>query len=163
MWAIRRSVRWGVRSSTALKRSRFFGERVMVNAKIIQIEGFSGHADKKGLLEWIGEFKEKPKKVFITHGEEQVALSLGNDLKALGFDTAVPELGDVFDAKDSVLTPVVPEGYVEPAADKDAFNRALSVIKYYMSLNEPKSDIEQKRRAFLKEIEAMVDKWEIKG
>ena len=64
---------------------KIFSERVMVNAEIIQIEGFSGHADKKGLLEWINEFDVKPKKVFVTHGEEQVALSFGSELKEMGY------------------------------------------------------------------------------
>ena len=142
---------------------KIFGERVMVNAEIIQIEGFSGHADKKGLLEWIGEFDVKPKKVFVTHGEEQVAVSFGNDLKGLGYDVIVPELGDVFDTRYQAVTPTVLSGITQPDEDRDAYNRAISVIKYYQSVNDPKSKAVINREAFKKELAALLDKWEIKG
>ena len=37
-----------------------------------QIEGISGHADRDGLVEWITAFKEKPRKVFLVHGDDEV-------------------------------------------------------------------------------------------
>ena len=54
------------------KKVKLFGEDISVNARIETIDGFSGHADKDGLLEWIGKFNKKPKKIFIVHGEEEV-------------------------------------------------------------------------------------------
>jgi len=35
------------------KKVKIFGEEISVNARIEMIEGFSGHADKEGLLNWI--------------------------------------------------------------------------------------------------------------
>jgi metallo-beta-lactamase family protein len=52
------------------KEVKLFGETVDVRAKIQQLSGLSGHADKGGLIEWIGAFKEKPQRVFIVHGED---------------------------------------------------------------------------------------------
>ncbi len=46
-----------------------FGEAVHVNAEIYNLEGFSGHADKEGLLGWLSGFKVKPKQLFLVHGE----------------------------------------------------------------------------------------------
>ena len=46
-----------------------FGEEIHVNAEIYNLEGFSGHADRNGLEEWLGAFQVKPKKVFLVHGE----------------------------------------------------------------------------------------------
>lgn len=51
---------------------KLFGETIKVNAKIEQLEGISGHADKNMLLDWLGGFKEKPKTVFVNHGSDTV-------------------------------------------------------------------------------------------
>jgi len=42
---------------------------VVVNAQIHNLEGFSGHADQKGLLDWLGGFQAPPKQIFLVHGE----------------------------------------------------------------------------------------------
>lgn len=56
-----------VQGATEIK---LFGETVVVNAQIHNLEGFSGHADQKGLLDWIGGFTAEPKKIFLVHGEQ---------------------------------------------------------------------------------------------
>ena len=48
---------------------KLFGETVVVNAQIHNLEGFSGHADQKGLLDWLGGFQTMPKQIFLVHGE----------------------------------------------------------------------------------------------
>lgn len=77
---------------------RIFGQEVAVRAKIDQIYGFSGHADHDGLMRWIGHFQRRPTKVFLTHGEEQVALKLADEIKfKLGYETEVPFYQQVVD------------------------------------------------------------------
>ena len=49
---------------------KLFGEVVEVRAKIMQLPGLSGHADKGGLIEWVNAFEKKPDRVFIVHGED---------------------------------------------------------------------------------------------
>ena len=51
------------------KEVKLFGETVVVNAQIHNLEGFSGHADQKGLLDWLSGFQQKPKQIFLVHGE----------------------------------------------------------------------------------------------
>jgi len=51
-----------------------------VEARIEMIEGFSGHADKEGLLKWIERFNRKPKKIFIVHGEEDAMIEFQKKL-----------------------------------------------------------------------------------
>lgn len=53
------------------KEVKLFGETVMVAAEIHNLEGFSGHADQNGLLDWLGGFQKIPKQIFLVHGEEQ--------------------------------------------------------------------------------------------
>ncbi len=48
-----------------------FGEEVKVNAEIHNLEGFSGHADRNGLISWLGGLKSEPKHIFLVHGETE--------------------------------------------------------------------------------------------
>ncbi len=48
---------------------KLFGETIAVKAQIHNLEGFSGHADMNGLLDWAGGFKMTPKQIFLVHGE----------------------------------------------------------------------------------------------
>ncbi|MBR3756221.1 MAG: MBL fold metallo-hydrolase [Firmicutes bacterium] len=52
------------------KEVTLFGEVISVGAEIYNLGGFSGHADQNSLLAWIGAFQQKPKQVFLVHGEE---------------------------------------------------------------------------------------------
>jgi metallo-beta-lactamase family protein len=71
---------------------RIHGQDYPVRAKISQIYGFSGHADHDGLIRWISHFKSPPKRVFLTHGEEAVALKLAAEIRQkLGYEVVVPE------------------------------------------------------------------------
>ena len=54
-----------------VKEVKLFGETIMVAAEIHNLEGFSGHADQNGLLDWLGGFQKIPKQIFLVHGEEQ--------------------------------------------------------------------------------------------
>ena len=53
------------------KEVKLFGETIQVNAEIYNLEGFSGHADQEGLLDWLSGFQVEPKQIFLVHGEEQ--------------------------------------------------------------------------------------------
>jgi len=48
-----------------------FGERIHIEAEIYDLQGFSGHADRDGLLEWLSGFKKVPSQIFLVHGEEE--------------------------------------------------------------------------------------------
>ena len=50
------------------KEVKLFGEPVSVNAEIYNLEGFSGHADQAGLIDWLSGFQTAPKQVFLVHG-----------------------------------------------------------------------------------------------
>jgi metallo-beta-lactamase family protein len=77
---------------------RIHGREYRVKARIAQIYGFSGHADHDGLMRWISHFETKPRRVFLTHGEEQVALSLADEIhRRLGLKVEVPYYQEAFD------------------------------------------------------------------
>ena len=80
------------------KTVRIHGKYFPVKAQVIKINGFSAHADKDELLQWISTFKENPpRKVFITHGEEKVSKEFAEVVEQkLGFNTERPSLGDKY-------------------------------------------------------------------
>ncbi len=71
---------------------RIHGSDYKVRAKIAQIGGFSAHADRSGLLRWLGGFEQPPRKVFLVHGEESVALEFAQTVRTtVGCEVHVPE------------------------------------------------------------------------
>ena len=53
------------------KQVRIFGQKYKVKAKVVQINGFSAHADKNEMLAWLKKFKTPPKRIFLVHGEPE--------------------------------------------------------------------------------------------
>ena len=58
------------------KEIKIFGEAVPVNAEIAMLSNMSAHADYDEILKWLSQFNHHPRKVFITHGEQEAAKSL---------------------------------------------------------------------------------------
>ena len=73
-----------------------FGEKVKVNANIYNLEGFSGHADRDGLLEWLKGFKAEPKHIFLVHGEPEAKEDFAQTVEAeLGYHPIVAMIEEV--------------------------------------------------------------------
>ena len=94
---IKQQIHFGRRIVEGEKKVNIFGEEIAVNAEIVYIDGYSGHADQKLLMNFVGEFKEKPKKIFLVHGEEEAQNVLkGKIEEEYGIDTEIPSFGDSF-------------------------------------------------------------------
>jgi metallo-beta-lactamase family protein len=79
------------------KKVPVLGEPIAVRSRIYTINGFSAHADRGELLEWLGAFGSKPE-VFIVHGEESVSIDFSEAAaKAFGLVTHVPLKGEEFE------------------------------------------------------------------
>lgn len=57
-------------------RVRIAGEEIDVRAQIVTLGGFSAHADRSTLLDWLGAFRKLPARIFLVHGEEESAQAL---------------------------------------------------------------------------------------
>jgi len=62
---------------------RILGTRYQVNANVREVHGLSAHADRSGLLKWIGHFERPPRRVFLTHGEPEAAQALAKGIAQL--------------------------------------------------------------------------------
>lgn len=77
---------------------RILGQIHKVRASIEKINGFSAHADKKELLEWVAGFKKSPKKIFIVHSEKNVADQFLKALNSLvKSDIVIPKYLQTFE------------------------------------------------------------------
>ena len=80
------------------KSVKLFNETIQVEAEIDTLPGISGHADKNGLIAWLQGFREKPKFVFVNHGDEDAAEAFTACLtRELGYRAFAPYSGAIFD------------------------------------------------------------------
>jgi metallo-beta-lactamase family protein len=74
---------------------RMFGHEVPIRAAVEKVPGLSGHADRSGLLRWLGHIGEPPKRTFLTHGEPPAASSLADEIRRVHrWDVVIPKMGD---------------------------------------------------------------------
>lgn len=71
---------------------RIHGKRYLVRATVTRLPGLSAHADRSGLLQWLSAFQQPPRRVYLVHGEEDVALNFADTIRnQLGYQVSVPE------------------------------------------------------------------------
>jgi len=146
------------------KEVKLFGEVIEVNARILRLEGMSGHADKNGLLEWINGFEVKPKKVFVVHGDESVADEFTACLvNEYGYSAYAPYSGTTF----NLLTNLI-EKEAEPVVLKkkarivsDTFTRLLAAGQRLLAVIKKNEGISNKDAGkFADQINSLCDKWD---
>ena len=151
---------------------KLFGEPVHVAAHISRMPGISGHADVNGLLDWAKAFAEgRPKKVFVTHGDDAVTEIFAKRLnEELGYDTMAPFSGTVYDLAENVCIYEaegikIQKASVSPKASRAAraFEKLLSLGYRLLSVikkNEgiPNKDLER----FSRDVQSLCDKWDRK-
>src|SRR5581483_8036673 len=72
------------------KEIRIHGQPVPVRAALVQVSGFSAHADWQETLQWMDGFKTPPKQTLLVHGEPSALSALSERVKARGWNTYVP-------------------------------------------------------------------------
>ncbi len=142
---------------------KLFGEPIEIRANIRTLAGMSGHADKNGLIAWLQGFEEKPRRVFIVHGEDSVCQSFAECLKVeYGYRTYAPYSGTEYDlATDKVLFEASPI----PVKKKiiivsDVYNRLVAAGKRLMAVIEKSRGRANKDLAkFADQINSLCDKF----
>jgi metallo-beta-lactamase family protein len=79
------------------KKVRILGNYHPVKARIEQIHGFSSHADRNELYNWLSKLKRAPRSVFIVHGEERSTISFSSFVKEkTNWNVIIPRYGEEF-------------------------------------------------------------------
>ena len=70
---------------------------IQVKMQTESIEGFSGHSDRRQLINYLTHLKPKPERIFVVHGEKSKIMNLAGflDHKA-GINTVVPSILETF-------------------------------------------------------------------
>lgn len=80
------------------KTARIYGEEHEVRARMEKIDGYSAHADEGEMLDFINAIPNRPKRVFVVHGEPDATAAMAAGLARLGIeDIAIPERGERFE------------------------------------------------------------------
>ncbi len=84
----------GRRLEEGAKRVKIFGEEYTVRAQIARADGFSAHADRGELLDWVRPIASDLKGLFVVHGEPDAADALAGGFRDLGVKNVIaPERG----------------------------------------------------------------------
>ena len=78
---------------------KIMAEYIDVKASIHTLGGLSAHADRDNLLKWLKGFKQKPKHVFVVHGEPTASIHFVQTIReTLNWnDVIIPTLNSTFD------------------------------------------------------------------
>ena len=73
---------------------KIHGQYVKVNAEVVNLDTLSAHADRDGLLAWLGALPRPPRGVFVNHGEPVAADALRLAIEErFGWPSSVPDDG----------------------------------------------------------------------
>lgn len=146
------------------KEVKLFGEPIEIRARIMKLAGMSGHADKNGLINWVEGFTQKPKKVFVVHGEDSVCKLFTECLKIEhGISAYAPYSGTRFDL---ISSSFIYEA--EPVAVKkkahgvsDVFARLLASGQRLIAvIHKNEGGANKDLAKFADQINSLCDKWE---
>lgn len=123
------------------KKVRVLGELVHVAAKIYSLQGFSAHADREGLMDWIKHFERKPQTIFIVHGEEKSANNFSVLLKeTFDVNTVIPDMGEEYALHTVGMELARPE-YQIPYETDVAKRALLAIVHLEKKLADIKEDL----------------------
>ena len=148
-----------------VKKVKLFGEEIEVRAKIVDLPGMSGHADRDHLTRWVGAITEKPQRVFVVHGEEATAVSFAEHLhKELGLDALAPYTGDVYDLVSGECIETGERRHAEKKIRKQAnsvFDRLVAAGARLAAVIQKCRGMANKDLAkFADQINSLCDKWD---
>ena len=137
-----------------------------MKAHIETMQGISGHADRDGLLSWLGKLPRAPRQVFVNHGQDAVCDEWAATIQdRLHFDATAPYPGGEYDlSTGACVAPGNRERLRKPTADtpaRRAWDRLWAAGQRLLAV------IEQHRHGankdvgkFADQITALCDKWD---
>lgn len=143
-----------------------FGEDITVRARIATLSGISGHADRDMMLSWLSSMSEKPRKIFVNHGQDSVCESFADTISAqIGTAAVAPFSGDEYELIGGECT--ARGKIVRKSKESDgrrranlAYERLLAAEKRLLTLIQMNKGLSNKDLAkFTSQIEALCEKY----
>lgn len=143
---------------------KLFGEPISVRASIMQLPGLSGHADRDGLIEWVGNFDKKLSQVFVVHGDDMACEALTEYInKEMKIPAYAPFSGTIYNlATGEFEYEATPEKRKKKIVIvSDAFARLLAAGQRLMAVISKNQGHANKDLAkFTSQINSLADKWD---
>lgn len=147
---------------------KIFGEVIEINADIKTLPGISGHADKKGLLDWVGGFTSGLERVFVVHGDDEVTDTFAHTItEQYGYPALAPYSGGTVDlAANKVISagePILSRKTAKASTRKAAetFKRVIQAANRLMQVALKNEGAANKDLAkFETQIHNLADKWD---
>ncbi len=86
------------------KKVKILGEEFAVKARVEYIEGYSGHADQEGLLNFVYSFtSQMPKHIFLVHGEPNAQETLKGKIESTtGIGVTIAKYGEEYELNEEL-------------------------------------------------------------
>ena len=149
------------------KNVKLFGEDIAVHAQIGTLHGTSGHADRDGLLNWLGGFVQKPGLVFVNHGDDSSCEAFRKTLEAMGYRAEAPYSGTEYDLRTGMLTTYTEGVKIDRTAAfkgnqraRQVYGELLAAAEELLALVKTRKGRTNKENAKLTaQIRSLIDKW----
>ncbi len=141
-----------------VKKVKLFGEEIAVKAEIVSIDGFSGHADQQGLMDWLRGFKKMPKKIFLVHGEPEASETLAGLIREeMNIPVETPSVGYAFEMEEAVLKADSKEMLL-PVQRRENIKKELDEVFSQMEKLVPKTERFLDEKVLEKEYDTLKNK-----
>ena len=152
------------------KKVKIFGEEVAVNARIEYIEGYSGHADQEWLLNFVYSFLNKPKHIFLVHGEPEGQKILKDKiLETTNIPVTIPDYGEEYELDEKIKITSKVDRFEKPkylklevidrlATLKEEIEEMEDIIKDDLFNTDKKDEEIQEINERIKELERQIVK-----
>ncbi len=157
----------GRKLQEGIKNVKLFGEDIAVNAEIATLHGTSGHADKEGLLNWLAGFKQKPRQIFVNHGDDSSCEAFRKTLEEMGYRAEAPYSGTEYDLLTGKLTAYTEGVKIDRAAAfkgsqraRQVYGELLAAAEELLALVKTRKGRTNKDNAKLTaQIRSLIEKW----
>ncbi len=137
-----------------------------MKAQIHNFKALSGHADHSGLLRWAGAFTEKPRRIFVIHGEQTICEEFTDELNRKGYRACAPNFEAEYDllADRMISEGIAPEKLHPEGARRhlsSAFSRLLAAGERLLRvIQHNKGGANKDLAKFTGQINSLCDKWD---
>ena len=150
------------------KQVKLFDEDIEVRAEVRMLPGVSGHADQQGLLNWLLSIAEKPKMVFLNHGDPESCEAFRDKIRELGYEAFAPYSGTSFDlirGEFDVVTEGIAIEKTEPEASKPRENPVFAALvqageRLMAVIRDLKGSPNKELRAFERQVTKLAERLE---
>ena len=149
------------------KAVRLFGEEIAVNAKIRTLRGTSGHADRDGLLRWVHGITERPKQIFVNHGDDEACEAFRRLLEEECYQAMAPYSGTEYDLLAEKMTVYTEGRRIDRTQKLKAGTRAAQIYRELVAAAEELLSLAKKcmgrsnkdNSKLTDQIRALTEKW----